>query len=1171
MRAYTKDVLRTVRGEKKRLLALMTISALGVTMMTGLKASCDDLRHSADALFDAQTLHDISVVSTLGLKDADADALTALESIEKAQGCFSKNVQIELNDGFTEAKFSTFTAGGIDEPYVLEGKLPEKAGEAAVTLSYLKASGKKIGDSFKITEELEEAEEEQEEIEGLEELSEEEKPSFPNTEYTITGIVTDVTAVVNPDGATAFRSTGTEDYTAFVTWDSVETDYYTSVELTVKGAKELEAFSPEYEMLIQSAKDDIETLVKENRQREGYKAIRSEAEEKLTDAEEKVNEKFDEAQKELDDAADEIEDAKREIEDARKELRDGQIELDKGQAELEMGILTAKNKANTGRQQLAEERQKLNEGLIQLNAYSAQLDIQEAEINGNEAVLNEAKTQAENAYAQLEGAKQQLQSAQDAAYSQLNDYEAQAVNAINALQSAITGLDPQSEGYEAELAELTSQLAAAQAGLAEVQANRAAAEAEFNAQWAQINEQSSQLEQGMAEINTGLAALADGRIQIEAARQEISGRLEEARQGAAMLDEAEIQLINGEKQGEEELMRAIKELEDGKKELEDGRKELEDGIKELEDGEREYADALIEFSDKRSEADKKLGDARSEIEDIPECIWYVRDRKALNGFADIKSDADCIESIGTIFPIMFLVVAVLISLTTINRMVDENRGLIGTYQALGFRDTEIRRKYILYAATASIAGGILGNIFGFIVLPKIIIIIFRQMYLISEYTLSYDIISGAGGTAVFFAAIVGTTLVSCGATVKKMPAVLMRPKTPKAGSRILLERIKPVWKRMSFLNKVTARNLFRYKKRFLMTVFGIAGCTGLLLCGFSIKDTVADLLPRQYEQIISYDIMAVTAGDEDFESLLDFADTQTDSISEKNELAITNVDVHNEKGETLSVQLYVFPINADISPYFTLTDLDGNKIELPDEGCCITENISSFMGFEKSDSMAIQDTALNEAETEIKDIAEFYLGNCILMSEKEYEKHFEEYSPNALLIRMSETGDEAELTASLNRMDEVLSVSSVGDLKAGFNKSFMLMNMVVYVVIVLAGALAFAVLFTLAATNISERDREIATIKVLGFFDGEVHTYVNKETMILTVIGIIAGLPLGVYLGDLLGRALQMPSIVFRTVVHPLSYVLSGGITLVFALIVNTITNKMIDSIDPVEALKSVE
>jgi putative ABC transport system permease protein len=662
--------------------------------------------------------------------------------------------------------------------------------------------------------------------------------------------------------------------------------------------------------------------------------------------------------------------------------------------------------------------------------------------------------------------------------------------------------------------------------------------------------------------------LGDAQEELDAAQQEMEDALSDAEEELAdarqKLDDGWLALDQAE--AELDAMEAVSPAP-----LDEARQELEESKQELEDGEQEYADGLAQYQEEKAEAEEKIEDARSKLSDISECEWYIRDRSALDGFSAISSDADCIESIGTVFPIMFLLVAILISLTTISRMVEEHRSLIGTYQALGFSNREIYQKFIVYSSVASLLGGMVGNFGGYIILPEIVIVIFRTMYQLPTYYIGYDFLFGIGGIALFYIAIVGTTIWCCRSTVRQKPSTLMRPKAPKAGSRILLEYISPLWRRLSFLNKVTARNLFRYKKRFLMTVFGIAGCTALLLCGFSIKDTVADLLPRQYEQVISYDVLAVTAGGEDFQVMEEYLKEETEQLASSLPMEITTVDVKNESGDTLSVQLYVIPEGGNLTDFLTLETTEGEPVDIRADGCYLTENIGTMLGISKGASVTLQDMSLKEANGTVNGMIQYYLGNAIFMTESYYEAIFGEYEPNAMVLCLAEDSDEADFVRQLKQREEILSVTSVQELKDGFSQSFALMNMVVYVIIVLAGALAFVVLFTLSTTNISERERELATIKVLGFFDREVHWYVNKETVILTVIGILVGLPLGVLLSNLLGVVLRIPAVVYSTTIHKVSYVLAGGMALLFALLVDTTTNRVLNRIHPVEALKSVE
>ena len=549
--------------------------------------------------------------------------------------------------------------------------------------------------------------------------------------------------------------------------------------------------------------------------------------------------------------------------------------------------------------------------------------------------------------------------------------------------------------------------------------------------------------------------------------------------------------------------------------------------------------------------------------------WYITTRTSLSGYNNIKTDADCIEAIGQAFPILFMTIAILISLTTMSRMIEEDRGLIGTYKALGFSDDEIRRKYVIYALSACIIGGILGDLLAYFVLPWIMFIVFGVMYQLPAYSYTFDVLYGIGGIVLFIAGIVGAAYVSCNSVLKSMPAMLMRAKAPSSGSRVLLERITPIWSRLSFLNKVTARNLFRYKKRLFMTLFGIAGCTSLLLAGYTIKDTVVELLPLQYEETFRYDVMVVA---DDNDKLLGYLDERGDVRSYINTM-VTNVKIIAENGNEETVQLVVIPEGDNISRYIRLYDAEGERQKLTDEDVFVTTNLSMVVGFEEEDFVIIQNMNLVQADVEVTKVVMNYLGNSVYMTEAMYEESFAEpFEPNAAYVLLNTKEEKhAEFVEALEGEDGILTIMGTQDMVANFDSAFYIINMVVYIVIILAGALAFVVLFTLATTNISERERELATIKVLGFYDAEVHSYVNKETLILTCLGIIMGMPLGKIMGEWLMGVLEMPSIYFYPSLYPESYAYASIIAVVFALLVNLMTNKSLNKIDPVEALKSIE
>ena len=524
------------------------------------------------------------------------------------------------------------------------------------------------------------------------------------------------------------------------------------------------------------------------------------------------------------------------------------------------------------------------------------------------------------------------------------------------------------------------------------------------------------------------------------------------------------------------------------------------------------------------------------------------------------------------FPVIFFTVAVLISLTTVTRMVEEDRGLIGLYKALGYSRARIQSKYLIYSATACIAGGIAGDVLGFLALPAIIFTIFKTMYALPPFQFHFDFGSALLGVALFAVGIVGATFIACRQVLKETPASLMRPKAPRAGARILLERITPIWKRLGFLNKVTARNLFRYKKRFFMTVFGIAGCTALLICGLGIRDTVISLKPRQYGEagVVRYDLMAVTA-DDDYAAARDEL-LDADEVDELLGLRIDSVTAEFD-GVRESVQIMVVPDGTDLSSYLKMESLDGRALTVPAGGALITKNAEQVLGFALGDSVTLQDSSLRQGEVRIDDIVLNYLGNFVFMDQSTYREAFgKDAAPNAFLALLN-GGDDAQIAFAdeLAADDLFMTVSSTARIANDFSESFKIVDVVVYVVTVMAAALAFAVVFTLSTTNISERERELATIKVLGFRRREVYRYINKETVILTLVGIVAGFPLGYAITRSLTVILRMPSLYFDTLVELPTYAIAAAMSLLFTLIINAITNRSLDRVDMVGALKSAE
>lgn len=1213
MKAYTKDIIKTIVKGTKRFMALAIITALGVCMMSGLKASCDDLRLSADDFYDQQNLFDIMVVSTMGLTEEDVKALSKIEGIEAVEGAYSEEVYTTVKGQTKQATINILSQKDINVPYILEGEMPLRADEIVVTQNFIKESGLKLGDTLVIEEkfdeengddegepeedvtdseeednrfdldlekEYESEEEESEEADLEVEVEEEEEtPNFLVTEYTIVGVVVDATDINSQEGAVAFRSNNTTDYTFFVRPDAVSHDVFTAVYITLKGTDELRCYTDEYEARVDEVVTILEEEIKADREQARYDEITGEAYDKIDDAESEMNDKLSDAEQDILDAKLEIEDGWSELLDGKHELLDGEQEL----AEAERKLQKAQRELEKAERELAAAEKELEDGWAELEAGELAIEEGEKAIVEAEDTLKESEETLNETEAELPS---QFESTRKLLDSQLNSVKLDIIeveNEVEKLEAEVAELKATQSELEQKEADGTI-TAIERIELLEIRTDLTEKETTLELrrqELTNLNEQLEAYEETLANLNDQEAEayqqIEDGRKELEDGRKELEDSKAELEKSKKELEDGRKELEDAQKKFDDakaEVEDGWNELEDGWEELEqayldiaDGKAELEEGEAEFEDGKQKYEEGVKEFLDRKQEALDKIADARQEIADLKMTSWYISTRTALSGYSNVKTDAECIESIGNAFPILFMTVAILISLTTISRMVEEDRGLIGTYKALGFTDKEIRRKYVIYALLACLVGGALGLILGFIVLPEIIFIVFGVMYLFLEYSLAFNWLYGVGSILLFVAGIVGAAIVSCESELRHMPAMLMRPKAPMNGSRVLLERVTPIWSKLSFLNKVTARNLFRYKKRLFMTLFGIAGCTAILLTGYTIQDTVVELLPLQYGHTYTFDFMVVS---DDNDVLLDYLDEK--EIRSYINPMISNVKVINEDGREENVQLVVVPNEESLRGYINLIDRNDNKVTLEDGKVLSTINVAEVQGYDVGDTITLQNMDLLNAEVEITDIVMNYLGNCIYMTENTYEEYFDEFEPNGAYVMLNKSVESQEAYAKeMMAKDHILSCVSVADFLANYDSVFYIIDMVVMIVITLAAALAFTVLFTLSTTNISERERELATIKVLGFFDREVHLYVNKETLILTTLGIILGMPLGKGMGIWLMSILKMPSIYFADCLKPISYLYAVVITIVFAIAVNMITDRSLDKIDPVEALKSIE
>lgn len=623
--------------------------------------------------------------------------------------------------------------------------------------------------------------------------------------------------------------------------------------------------------------------------------------------------------------------------------------------------------------------------------------------------------------------------------------------------------------------------------------------------------------------------------------------------------------------------------------------------------------AQSKLDQQKKDTERTLQSKQNELEDsIPQVRWYVQDRSQIGGFSSLKSDLESIQSLGNAFPIVFLLVAVMMSLTAMARMVEEDRGLIGTYTGLGYGRLAVASRYLLFALFACLIGGGLGLIAGFLGIPAFLLVVLRGLYVMPDVRLAYDWLYGTAGVALFVVGVLAATVYACAQEMRQKPASLMRPKAPRAGSRILLERIKPLWNRMSFLGKVTARNIFRFKSRLIMTVGGVAGCTALIVCGLAINDTVAALGAKQYQDVYQYDLMVV-ANDDD-------ADAMRQKVASDGRVT-SSMDVRVESGDLTgdsgseSIQLVAVPDSerSEFGKMVTLQPVrsswvDGaaDTVSLGDDGVIVSQSAASAMGVKADGMVTLTNGDDTQAEAHVSAVIRSVIGSDVYVSETYYRQLFDTAASgtssassasdsgesdnqngksgtsngassndqqlvwNAMYAKLKGSGEsQAAYAEKLEDDDAVMKAVSCAHMAESFK--FDLMGAVVALIVALAGGLALVVLFTLANTNVSEREREMATLKVLGFFDKEVHHYVNREMMVLTMMGVVLGLPLGRFVGGLLTAALNMPALYFEVECTPLSYVIAAVATMAFALLVQLFVNPVLDRIDPISSLKSVE
>ncbi len=1109
-KAQRKDFFVEIKRSLNRYLSILAIVALGVAFFVGIRSSEPDMRLSADAVADESNFMDIRVLSTMGLTEEDLESIRQVPGITEAEGEYSVDVLSIQGDTSLSLHVVSMTRE-TNRLTVTEGRLPEQEGECLIDSQLLISGDYEIGDEIVLESGTDDP------------LSD----SLSRETYTIVGAGSSP-YYLNFDRGTTTIGNGTLDGFLVVLPEEFQMDVYTQIYAAADSLDGYVTGSEEYQEAADGIREAVEDIAGERCQVR-LDGIQADAMEEIEDGQRELDDKRAEAEEQLSSAWQEITDGeaelaagREEIEENEKLLEDSRIQIQENEKKLEDGkaeIASGEEELEQTRQLLIQTRDQVESGQEAYDQANAQYQEQSAQVTAARQALEEGRTQIQENEKKLEAMRQALEAA---------------------------GVDPDT------VPEYTEGMSALQAAREEL----AARETQVEAAEAALASGKEQLDQAAAELETGRAAISQLEAGIEAGEAELAAGRQEIADGEAQLEAARQQLADGEAQ------------------LEEARQEIADGEAEIQDAKTEYEEAKTEAETELADAQAELDDAREEVEELELPEWYVLDRTSVQSYVEFDSDADNIGAIGNVFPVIFFLVAALVSLTTMTRMVEEKRTEIGTMKALGYGTMSIAAKYIGYALSATLIGSVLGFLIGGKFIPWVIITAYKILYVnLTVVEIPYNWGYGLMAAGIFALCTAGAAFAACYKATLSQPAQLMRPVAPLKGKKIFLERVRPLWKRLSFSQKSTLRNLFRYKKRLLMTVFGIGACMALLLVGYGIRDSIYVVSDRQYGELWLYDAMLSVDEDADKEEL--YSALEEDENIQKTLTAYAASMDGEGGGVTKEINLLVPEDLETFEEMFVLRDRESGEIyTLDDQGAVVSEKLAGQLGISAGDEIVLRKDETSQVSVPVAHVAENYVYHYVYMSPALYEQVFGEApSYNSEYLALKDAGEEAakEMSQRVLEISGVSGVTLVSDMNQTITDMLGSLDLVVWVLIVSAGLLAFVVLYNLNNINITERKRELATIKLLGFYDMELAVYVYRENVLLTLIGIAAGIFMGNVLHRFIINTVEVDMIMFGRTIHFISYLYGIGLTLLFAVFVNVTMFYKLRRIDMVESLKSVE
>ncbi|MGK0551567.1 FtsX-like permease family protein [Enterococcus faecalis] len=1137
--ALLKTSLREINQSKTRFLSILSIIFLGVLVFVGLKATGPDMLTTANRYFEKQQLPDARIVSTVGLTAKDLAAIKKIPEVAAVAPRYS--VDIAFGKQNTAVKFIGYedkASDGVAHYQLVEGHFPQKNGEVVLDELAKSRNNYRLGQTITIS------------------TTEDKNQALATHTFKVVGFAKSPEYIASSTRGTTTIGSGTLAFFALIPTKDFRLDAYPEIFVTFKNLKGLDTYSEAYT----SARDrDLEKL---------KAALKKRPDQRLTEIKAQAQPALEKAKQEMTAGEQALQAGAEKLGASKQALQASQEQLNQAQAEYQQQMQQAQNQIAQGQAALSEGEAQLAQQKSALAQKENQLASQSTQIIEGQKTLPNLQKQQE----QLTSQQQQL-TARLAAYQTL----ASSMAALQRIDDAefAAAVQAQTHQWQTGLAALQAPsmvIAAVNQLSADPQKTYLAVVMNaLNEVIQQLTLQQNEVTGGLQQVTTAIETIQQSAASYQQGQQQIEAAHEQ-------IEAAETQLVTQRTQLETGRQQLAQKQAQAQAKLAQAQQKLQAGQVAYQQGEQQYNQQKAANESKLAAAKKAIATKEEQLATMKAPKYHYFTRSDYPSFTEYKDNAQRIASLSTIFPLFFFLIAALVSLTTMTRMVEEKRTEIGSLKALGYRNGEIAFKFIIYAAIASLSGALLGLVVGYYLFPTIIFNAYGQMYSIPDFVtpwfLSYSII----GIAVALLCTVGAALVVLRYDLFSTPAVLLRPKTPKAGQRILLERLTPIWQRMSFTQKVTARNLFRYKQRMLMTVLGIAGCMALLIVGFGLKDSISDIGKLQFNKIWHYQAVVTFDKEPAGQQKTAYQRTVADISDLKATLPISSelMKTTNTKGSTQNVSIYVPKKPQDIQTYILLNDRKtGTVYQLADDGAIINEKLAKLYQCKVGDTISLKTSQNQTYKIKVSAIAENYAAHFVYLTPSYYEKVFKKqplYNAEFLLFKHSLSEKrEAALGKQLLAVPDVLNVSFLSSMNQSLDDMLKSLNIVIWVLILVSGSLALIVLYNLTNINISERIRELSTIKVLGFYDQEVTMYVYRENISLTLLGIIVGCFFGKILHSYILATVEVDMVMFSPNIHWFSYLYAALITMAFALLVMVIMHRKLKTIDMIEALKSNE